>query len=493
MNIQTLQELEDRAFTPLQNGIRNTLADFLAAMQQDPGLLSSESPWIPPVNEELSQASYELFLTDFLYGMADTAAQKKEFADTFVANPLPFEEAIAFAKNRLSLTKADYYSLSDTIRAKAWTVGRLSQIDAVNRVKQYYIKQLAATEMSMEAFVAAIKADDMLAAAGWADGSPRYYELVFRTNAMTDYNSGRAYQFSKDQPVALEFIGIEDSRQTSICAKRSGIILPYTDPWWDTNWPPLHFQCRSTVRGIYREEAEALGMDIKQLAKDSKELVAAAGPTPNTGFGINPIRDNQLWQLSPAQQSRITRSMIQEELNGVIGQTICKDFSKAIPGYTSVATTKGGVRYPDALTSDEEFTRNLAASTLLAESKGYYVELRKAENLKDNLQFDAWVNGMEKWEFKHISSVKITTISRDLKKAVEQAQHIVLEFDSHLQVPKIVSAISSRYQAASEQGRLISKMVFVYSGDLVEIAGKDLKDQELLQGMLTELVERSKM
>lgn len=477
----------------MQQGIAETLGEYLSALRQNPALLKSPAPWTPSEKEGVSQASYELFMTAFLYGMADTASQKKEFADTIIPKPLLFEEAIAFAKSRLSLTKADYYSISDTMRAKAWTVGRLSQIDAVNRAKQHYIRQFESSEMSMEAFVDAIKTDDMLAAAGWTEGSPRYYELVFRTNSMTDYNSGRAYQFSQDQPVALEFIGIEDSRQTSICAKRSGIILPYTDPWWDSNWPPLHFQCRSTVRGIYREEAEALGLNVKQLAKDSKEMVAAAGPTPNTGFGINPVRDNQLWQLSPAQQSRITRAMIQEELNDVIGQTICKDFVRTVPGYTSVKTASGGVRYPESLISDDEFTRNLSTATLLAETKGYYVELRKAEALKDNLQFDAWVNGMEKWEFKHVSSSRIATISRDLKKALEQAQHVVLEFDSHLQVPKIVSAVSSRSQAAADQGRLISKMVFIYSGSIAEAAGKDLMDQDLLQEMLTALVDRSKM
>lgn len=477
----------------MQAEIRTALASFRAALLQDPPLLTSVEPWMPQQSEKLSQAAYELFLTDFLYGMADAAGASTEYADEFIPKPLIFDEAVAFAKGRVALDKAQYYTVSDTMRAKAWTIGRLSQIDAIERVRSYYAKQLESSDMSLQGFIESIQTDDMISVAGWAEGSPRYYELVFRTNAMTDYNAGRSYQFVQDTPVALKFIGIEDSRQTSICAKRSGVILPYTDPWWDTNWPPLHFQCRSTVRGIYREEAEALGLDIKQLARDSKDMVAAAGSSPENGFGENPVRDNQLWKLSPAQQSRITRALIQEELNGVIGQTICKDFARAMPGYTSTSTTKGGVRYPDALTTDEEFTRNLAVAKLLAENKGYYIELRKAGILKDNLQFDAWVNGMEKWEFKHISSTKITTISRDLKKAIEQAQHIVLEFDSNLQVSKIVSAVSSRYQAAANQGRFVSKMVFIYSGNMVEIAGKDLVNQELLKSMLTGLVGRSKM
>jgi len=207
----------------------------------------------------------------------------------------------------------------------------------------------------------------------------KYYETVYRTNIQSDYNAGRAQQFKNNPPALLEFIGIEDARQTDICARRTGTVLPPDDPWWEANWPPLHYNCRSTVRAIYADEA--VGFDLSKLAPPSPEYVKPA----QGSFGHNPIKDNALWNVTPAQQARISRSMIQEELNGVVGQTVCKDFAKPKTGLVSMDVAKGGVRYPDTMKSST--VTSMAAD--LANDKGWYVELTSDGT--------AWVNGMDRW------------------------------------------------------------------------------------------------
>lgn len=438
----------------------------------------------PEDSASASQGGYELFLAAFLHGMAD-AGSSDEYADEVIPEPLNFEEAIAFAQGRVSLSRKDYYSLSDRMRAKAWTVGRLSQLDAIERAKQHYLKQLEGSQASLTEFIESVKLDDMISASGWAEGSPWYYETVYRTNVMTDYNAGRAYQLTQNKPVAMEFIGIEDSRQTDICAKRTGIILPYTDPWWDANWPPLHFGCRSTVRAIYQEEAEVLGLDIPELAKESKPLVADAGSSPGNGFGANPVADNQLWALTPAQQTRISAYMIQDELNGVIGQTICKDFSRKIEGYTNVEVARGGLRYPDGLTKQQEFAGNLASSRTLAEKMGMYVEMVNPRGLPYNKQIDAWGNGIHKWEFKRLSSNKIKTISRDLDDALHKAPYIMVTLNSRSQLRPLESAILNRARAAQEQGRGINMVVVEFEGSLLQLTWDLMKDPQKLRETLT--------
>lgn len=468
-----------------------SLEAFLRALKKDPELLRSQDVYKPEGSLDASQGGYELFLAAFLRGMAD-AGGSDEYADEAIPEPLNFEEALAFARGRASLSRKDYYSLSDRMRAKAWTVGRLSQLDAIERVKQHYVRQLEESQASLTDFIESVKLDDMVSASGWAEGSPWYYETVYRTNVMTDYNAGRAYQLSQNKPVAMEFIGIEDSRQTDICAKRTEVILPYTDPWWDSNWPPLHFGCRSTVRAIYREEAEVLGLDIPELAKESKPLIAEAGSSPGNGFGANPVADNQLWALTPAQQARISEYMIQDELNGVIGQTICKDFSRKIEGYTNVEVARGGLRYPDAIKGSPEFDGNISTAKTLAEKFGYYVELVDPDGPLYNKQFDSWVNGIEKWEFKRITSNKIKTISSELGEAASKANSVVVEFVSKNQVAKIVSAVLSRLEALDKQGRGLSKIAFIYGGQVSEVPAVRIKREDV-ERLLTDLVSSASM
>lgn len=491
-----LKDLENAALEPIEKEVTDIVSGFIDELKKQPKQLTSKRLDLPNPNKKIIQETYQLFLTAFLYGMTDASSQQLEFADDMIIasipKPLQFDEAVAFAQQRIALNRGDFYKLSDRMRAKAWTVGRLTQLDAIQQVKDHYIRQLEGSGSGVEQFVESIKLDEALGAAGFAPGEPRYYENVYRTNVMTDYNSGRAYQFSNNQPVALEFIGIEDVRQTEICAQRSGIILPYTDPFWEENWPPLHFQCRSTVRAIYREEAEVLGMDIQEVSKQSQELVTNAAKDEaavQSGFGKNPVRDNQFWDLAPSQQTRITQYLIQDELNEVVGETICKDFKQPKPGYVYAQTSKGGVRYPETLVDAEEFPANLAAGTALAEQRGYFVELRSADVLRANRQFDAWVNGMEKWEFKHLTSRKLRTLETDIRNASRQASYLFIHLQSPQQLTPFADALFSRSREIREAGRWLHLAVIELDEKLAEITWNDMKDKEVVHGLLTALVK----
>ena len=69
---------------------------------------------------------------------------------------------------------------------------RLAQIDSIEKVRSHYLAQLEGNASSLEEFIKSIDADDALIVAGFGEQSPWYYETVYRTNIMTDYNAGRA-------------------------------------------------------------------------------------------------------------------------------------------------------------------------------------------------------------------------------------------------------------------------------------------------------------
>ncbi len=419
--------------------------------------------------------------------MADAAPDSKDMADA-IPEALTFEAAIEFARSKVTLTKEDYYRLSDLMRMRAFTVGRLAQVDAIERVRTHYLKQLEGASSSLQEFIDSIQEDDMLKVAGFGEEKPFYYETVYRTNIMTDYNAGRAFEFDQDKPVALEFIGIEDGRQTDICASRTGTILPYTDPWWENNWPPLHFNCRSTIRQISREEAEYEGIDVKGLQKNGINP-ASADSLPGSGFGKNPVRSNEFWPPNAAQQERINRAMIQEELNGVAGETVCKDFKVPREGWKIVETEKGGIRYPVTLEKEKEFSMNLAAAQARARNGAFVELIAPDKKLLNNKDADAYINAVELWEFKTVSSNAVNTMSKRLGEAAIQARRIMFMLESPNQINTLIAAIEERIPRIKKSGRDIILFSAALGEKYADLSWKELQDPDAVKRLLTSLID----
>ena len=272
-----------------------------------PSLSTLAAPTYGNPDPELVKETERLILFSYLVGM-DHATTPLDLADAATEfEAVPFSEAIAFMKARVPLTKPEWNQLEEQVRFRAFTVAALSEPDAIERVRR---QAIAALEQGrpMAEFWEAARLED---AAGIGQ-SPWYWETVYRTNTQTAYNAGRAAEFTRNQPEYLEFVGIEDSRQTSICSERSGIILPATHPFWSSNWPPLHFNCRSTVRALYREEVEALReLDPEWKPTQEAEL---PGRQSSTGFGGNPIQTDSFWKMTPGMKERAEKYGILPEI-----------------------------------------------------------------------------------------------------------------------------------------------------------------------------------
>ena len=172
--------------------------------------------------------------------------------------------------------------MDEKAKSRAFYVSRLAELEAVGRVKDYLVDNLK-DKTSFQNFVKNLDKDELLKKAGWEKDGGWYWETVYRTNTMSAFNAGRAEAFEEYEPEFLEFIGIEDFRQTPVCAARSGIVKKRIDPFWKKNFPPLHFNCRSTVRPVYAEEAAAFGI------KESAEV--SFPDAPAKGFGHNPAAE----------------------------------------------------------------------------------------------------------------------------------------------------------------------------------------------------------
>lgn len=240
----------------------------------------------------------------------DHSSSDIELSDTGdEADPEPasFDEAIVFLRSRIPMKKKEFEKLDSRLRFRAFTVARLAQYDAIEAIKQQLIKAQS-SGVSVAEFWAQTGRDEFLKKAGFHKSNPWYWEVVFRTNVQTNYNAGRLMQFRQSPPKYLKFIGIDDGRQTQICRSRSGIVLPAGHPFWSSNWPPLHFGCRSTVRGVDAVEAKLLGIRPTS-PKELDEVVPV-----QEGFGEDPLDKGTFYRLTPEMKERARQYGIEEEI-----------------------------------------------------------------------------------------------------------------------------------------------------------------------------------
>src|SRR5690606_11875891 len=104
---------------------------------------------------------------------------------------------------------------------------------------------------------------------------------IFRTNIQKSYNHGRWQQLEEPELKRLRpyrlFDAIGDSRTTPICRECDGTLLPADHPFWDSHCPPLHHQCRSTVRSLRASAARRKGITTDPPRAQSQQ-----------GFGARP-------------------------------------------------------------------------------------------------------------------------------------------------------------------------------------------------------------
>ena len=282
--------------------------------EKSPGILSTLK--VLPADIKAVNATASLFVKSLLLGI-DHSLQKKEksakFDDTIDFDDieiLPFEEALEYMKKRLPISAEEYYKLSDKARFRAFTVARLTDGDSLKKAKSLLEKSIAEGGTLTEFLK---KTDtELLGDLGLAGkGGGWYWENVYRTNVQTAYNTGRAIGFENVKPLALELVGIGDSRQTELCRSltQPPVRRPYGDEFWERYWPPLHFSCRTTVRAIY-DPAELEEEPLTNIPDGIEDHRAK-------GFGTYPIDSDSWWDELPSMKRRAVAYGVQGEIEKV--------------------------------------------------------------------------------------------------------------------------------------------------------------------------------
>lgn len=210
-----------------------------------------------------------------------------------------FDEAIEWFLARIVLARGEFDEISAKARRQAFTVSNLSSL----RMVDFIFREITASLLGAEGLNDFRKRVLPKLRREWGDGRGRdaagrrinvgaRIETIYRTNTLSAFNEGRFQQMS--QPVVKRlrpywmYDAIMDSRTSNICRPRDGKVFPADSPWWETNYPPLHYNCRSGVRALTARQANRRGIsNVSEIViKDGDEIRPAGEPL--AGFGNRP-------------------------------------------------------------------------------------------------------------------------------------------------------------------------------------------------------------
>lgn len=192
--------------------------------------------------------------------------------------PLPPSAAIEFFKDKVILPAKEFYDLEAWARARAFTVSHVTKAEVLGDISNAIDKAIENGE-TLATFRDSL--DDIMQKRGWEGTSPWHEETIFRTNIQTAYSAGKFSQLDghSDKFVG-QFDAILDDATTETCRELNGKIYPLDSPFWDMYMPPLHFNCRSTVRPVYNGEVEERGLYVS-------DKLPPGSVKPSDGFGNN--------------------------------------------------------------------------------------------------------------------------------------------------------------------------------------------------------------
>ena len=223
------------------------------------------------------------------------------------------DEALKWFRRRVPIGSTDFDALQENARRQAFWMAKVATAQRAKRIQD----SLAEALKQGQSFAVWKKANR-----GILQRVPKaHLETAFRSWAQTAYNQARIGYMS--QPAVIKrrphwiFDAVIDGRTTPVCTAYNGTVLPAGHPWWATHTPPLHHNCRSTIRALTRRQADKLGIRKRAPAdKLTKKAIAEAGAedvlkpqkvAPGKGFGAPVIEP---WQPKAKSVPRGLRRII---------------------------------------------------------------------------------------------------------------------------------------------------------------------------------------
>lgn len=203
--------------------------------------------------------------------------------------------AAAWAKARGVTLPQHYYTLEGAMRARAFTVSGLSNLDQVQRVVDGLNDALAKGQ-SFTKWQEVAKAVDY-------GLSKNRLDLIYRNHTQNAYMAGHwnAIIEHKAERPYLMYSAINDSRTRPAHRAMHGVIRPIDDAFWQSNYPPNGHRCRCSAISVTTDIAMERGGVTQNIPENARA---------DKGWDYHPKdADKQLQKLAYERSNQASPAM----------------------------------------------------------------------------------------------------------------------------------------------------------------------------------------
>lgn len=212
---------------------------------------------------------------------AALAADGGTTADLSPLKPLPFAEAIAWARARKVVLPDRYYGeLQGLARAMAFSIAGLAKLDQLQAVQDSLASNLETGE-SFQAWQKRVRNGEIP-----LELPAHRLENIFRTNIQGNYNRGRCEQQRENVGTHPWYLydAVNDSRTRPSHAAMDGFTARHDDPIWGQWTPPSGYQCRCRRIALTEKQAERFRAADAKRMQDPELAAARAYAQPDPGW-----------------------------------------------------------------------------------------------------------------------------------------------------------------------------------------------------------------
>ena len=220
-----------------------------------------------------------------------------ETPDLAYAATLSPEAAIRYFESKGQRISWDWHDTLAEANARAFTAAHVARADVLRDLNEAVRQALreGRTDQWFENDLTAVLQDkgwwgtQLAVADGQAQriqlGSPQRLRLIYRQNLQDAYQAGRYTDFirnARERPYWM-YVAVMDSRTRPSHAAMHGRVFHYTDPIWNTHWPPCGWNCRCRVRALSQRQLDAMGLKVESSAGLLSTKMVTDGLDAQTG------------------------------------------------------------------------------------------------------------------------------------------------------------------------------------------------------------------
>lgn len=189
----------------------------------------------------------------------------RDARDAFLA--LPYEEALAFFRDKRVITPAEFDALTDRFKTGGFVARQLAS-ERLQRVAKDSIESLLAQGLTIPDVVRAIRAAEApeVQALGIAPSSASYLDNVVRTNIASSYGAGRFDAMEDPAVMALRPYRQQwtagDQRVRPGHAALHALVFDARGPLAARYAPPLFYMCRCSQTTLSERQLKARGLSV---------------------------------------------------------------------------------------------------------------------------------------------------------------------------------------------------------------------------------------